>query len=568
MKKSVFFLSAVAIALLTASCNKSLPEELDLKVNPDPMTVKAGKVDVEITGTFPEKKFLKKALVNVTPVLKYGDNEENEIVGETTTYVGEKVTENGILVNQATGATVSQQFSCNYVPEMATAKLYLRVNGKVGKTEYDEEIPDILVAENINATSQLANAKDNKGAVTPDKYQRVIQEMQEADIKFLVMQANLRKSETESEAVKNLQAAIKAANDSANKEINKLEVLGYASPDGTVNLNENLADKRQKEAANFLQKQFKKDKINVNIEGGSTAEDWDGFKELMENSNIQDKELVLRVLSMYSDPEERETQIKNLSAVYENIAEEILPALRRSRLILTTDLIGKSDEEISKLAEEDAAQLSLEELLYAATLKDDPNEKAKIYNKAIELYPDDFRAYNNLGIIKFDQGDVAEARRCYSKALEIEPANPDVNYNAAIAAMADGDLDKAEEYLGKAAGTDADLNAAMGTLYTLKGDYNNAKKAYGSSATNNAAVQQILDQDYAAARQTLANVKEPNATTAYLSAVVGARTNDREAVYSNLRTAIERDAAMKDKAAKDVEFKSFKEDETFLEIVK
>lgn len=568
MKKGLFFLSAVAIALLTASCNKSLPEELDLKVNPDPMTVKAGQVDVEITGTFPEKKFLKKALVNVTPVLKYGENEETEIVGETVTYVGEKVTENGILVNQATGATVSQKFSCKYVPEMATAKLYLRVDGKVGKKVYDEEIDDILVAENINATSQLASAADNKGAVTPDKFQRVIQEMQEADIKFLIQQATLRNSETGSEQVKNLQAAIKAANDSANVEINKFEVIGYASPDGAEKLNQNLADKRQKETAKFLQKQFKKDKMSVAIESNVTAEDWEGFKELMENSNIQDKDLVLRVLSMYSDPEEREAQIKNLSAVYQNIADEILPALRRSRLILTTDLIGKSDEEITKLAEEDAAQLSLEELLYAATLKDDANEKAKIYNKAIELYPDDYRAYNNLGLIHFDQGNVAEARRCYSKALELDPQNPDVNYNAAIAAMADGDLDKAEEYLGKAAGTSSDLNAAMGTYYTLKGDYDNANKAYGNSATNNAAVQQILAEDYAAARQTLANVKEPNATTAYLSAVVGARTNDREAVYSNLRTAIEKDASLKDKAAKDVEFKNFAEDETFQGIVK
>ena len=318
----------------------------------------------------------------------------------------------------------------------------------------------------------------------------------------------------------------------------------------------------------FLQKQLKKDKVSVNIESNTTAEDWDGFKALMENSNIQDKDLVLRVLNMYSDPEEREAQIKNLSAVYGTIAKEILPELRRSRLILTTDLIGKSDEEIKKLAAEDPAQLSLEELLYAASLEDDANEKAKIYQKAIDLYPDDFRAYNNLGMIYFDQGNIAEARRCYNKALEIEPNNPDVNYNAAIAAMADGDLEKAEEHLGKAAGTSADLNAAMGTYYTMKGDYQNAKTAYGTSATNNAAVQQILDEDYAAARQTLANIKEPNATTAYLGAIVGARTNDREAVYSNLKTAIEKDESFKAKAKKDIEFAKFAEDETFLEIVK
>ncbi|MBR1808599.1 MAG: tetratricopeptide repeat protein [Paludibacteraceae bacterium] len=568
MKKSLFFLSAVAVALLTASCNKSLPEELDLKMNPNPMTVVGGQVNVEVTGTFPEKKFLKNALVNVTPVLKYGENEEQEVVGETTTYVGEKVKENGIVINKKEGATVTQKFSCKYVPEMASSKLYLRVNGKVGKKVYDEEIDDIYVGPGMNATSQLADAKDNKGAVTPDKFQRVIQEMQEADIKFLIQQANLRNSETKSDAVKNLQAAIKAANDDENKAINKIEVSGYASPDGTEKMNESLAKQRQAASQKFLQKQMKKDKVDATIESNITAEDWDGFKSLMENSNIQDKDLVLRVLNMYSDPEERETQIKNLSAVYKNIADDILPELRRSRLILTTDLIGKSDEEIQKLAKEDAAQLSLEELLYAATLEEDANEKAKIYQKAIDLYPDDYRAYNNLGMIYFDQGNVAEARRCYSKALEIEPNNPDVNYNAAIAAMADGDMQKAEEYLGKAAGTSADLNAAMGTYYTMKGDYQNAKNAYGNAATNNAAVQQILNEDYAGARQTLANVQNPNATTSYLAAIVGARTNDREAVYSNLKTAIEKDASFKQKAQKDIEFAKFAEDEQFNAIVK
>jgi Flp pilus assembly protein TadD len=230
---------------------------------------------------------------------------------------------------------------------------------------------------------------------------------------------------------------------------------------------------------------------------------------------------------MYADPEEREAQIKNLSAVFKTIADEVLPALRRSRLILTTDLIGKSDEEIATLAKNDAAALNVEELLYAATLTANANEKLAIYKKVTELYANDYRGYNNLGIVYFGQGNVAEARRCYAKALQLDAANADVNYNAGIAAMAEGDLAKAEEYLGKAAGTAGDLNAAMGTLYTMKGDYAAAKNAYGNSASNNAAVQQILNEDYAAALQTLAKVEKPNATTAYLTAVVGARQNNR-----------------------------------------
>jgi Flp pilus assembly protein TadD len=334
-----------------------------------------------------------------------------------------------------------------------------------------------------------------------------------------------------------------------------------------MDLNEKLAKNRQKVAQDFLKKDLKKNKVTNEVEANITAEDWAGFQAAVEQSNMQDKDLVLRVLGMYSDPEEREAQIKNLSAVYKTIADEVLPALRRSRLILTTDLIGKSDEEIAALAKTDAAQLSVEELLYAATLTKDAKEQMAIYQKAAELY-NDYRAYNGMGELYFAEGNIAEARRCYAKALEIQPNDPDVNYNAGLAAMADNDLAKAEEYLGKAAGTKANLNAALGTLYTKKGDYAAAKKAYGNTASNNAAVQQILNEDYAAARQTLNNVKEPNATTAYLKAIVGARTNDKAAVYENLKAAVAKDAALKERAKDDIEFAKFAEEAEFQAIVK
>jgi Flp pilus assembly protein TadD len=407
-----------------------------------------------------------------------------------------------------------------------------------------------------------------KPQITADKFQRIIQEVQEADIRFLIQQSTLRNSELRSQEMKDLHAAIKDADTTVNKAINKLEVAGYASPDGDVELNTKLADARQAKAEKYLQKQLKKAKVNAAIESNVTAEDWAGFQKAMEASNIQDKELVLRVLSMYTDPEEREAQIKNLSAVYKTIADEILPALRRSRLILTTDLIGKSDEEIAALAQSDPRALTVDELLYAATLTQDLAAKMAIYTKATELFPTDYRAYNNIGMIYYMQGEVANARRSFAKALQIDAANPDVNYNAGIAALAENDLVQAEQYLGKAAGTQADLNAAMGTLYTMKGDYAAAKAAYGNEATNNAAVQQILNEDYAAARQTLARVANPNATTAYLSAIVGARTNDREAVYANLKVAVQGNAQLKAKAQSDIEFAKYQQDEQFKAIVK
>jgi len=560
MKKSLFFVSIIAAAMLT-SCG-SVPQPEQINVNPSPLAVVGDKVNAEITGTFPVKKFHKKGILTVTPVLKF---DGRELVGEPVVYVGEKVKDNGSVVKFKEGGKYSQSCSFDYDPAMAKSELYLRFNAKIGKKEV--EIPEVKVADGLVATAKLAEAEDNETVLTADKFQRIIQEMQEADIKFLIQQANLRSSETGSQSVKDLQAAIKDANDDEKKAINKLEVSGYASPDGKMDLNTKLAEQRQSNAQKFLQQQMKKDKVNAEIEANTTAEDWEGFKKAMEESNIQDKDLVLRVLNMYNDPEEREAQIKNLSNVYKTIADEILPALRRSRLILTTDLIGKSDEEIQQLVKEDPSQLNVEELLYAATLTEDKAEKKAIYEKAAEQFGD-YRAYNNLGMINFEEGNIAEARRQYNKALEIEPNNPDVHYNAALAAMADNDLDKAEEHLGKAAGTSGDLKAAQGTYYTMKGDYKAAQEAYGNSATNNAAVQQILNEDYAAARQTLNNVKEPNATTAYLLAVVGARTNDREAVYSNLKVAVERDADLKAKAKDDIEFAKFAEDSQFAAIIK
>ena len=562
MKKSLkVFASVMAFAILTSCGTAVQPEKVT--VNPSPLAVVGNLVEADITGTFPVKKFGTKAVLTVTPVLKYNGT---EAVGESVTYVGEKAKENGTVVSYKEGGKFSLKASFEYVPEMAKSELYLRFTAKSGNKTV--VIPDMKIADGVLSTAKMAEAEDVPAQVTSDKFQRIIQEVQEADIKFLIQQSSLRNSELKAQALKDLNAAIKDADTTANKAINKLEVAGYASPDGEEDLNAKLANARQANAQKYLQKQLKKVKVDATVESNVTAEDWAGFQAAMEASNIQDKELVLRVLSMYTDPEEREAQIKNLSVAFKTIADEVLPALRRSRLILTTDLIGKSDEEIAALAANDPAALNVEELLYAATLTTNNDEKLDIYKKAVAQYANDYRTHNNLGMVYFAQGNLAEANRCYAKALQLEPNNPDVNYNAGLAAMAENDLEKAEAYLGKAAGTEGDLNAAMGTLYTMKGDYAAAEKAYGNTASNNAAVQQILNEEYEAALQTLAKVENPNATTAYLTAVVGARQNNRDAVYANLKVAVERDANLKAKAQNDIEFAKYQAEEAFQAIVK
>ena len=558
MKKSLKLFASVMVFAILTSCGAPVQPE-KVEVNPDPLTVVGNKVEADVTCTFPAKKFGKKAVLTVTPVLKFNGT---EVVGESVTYVGEKAKENGTTVSYKEGGKVTFKVSFDYVPEMAKCELVLRYSTEKGNA------PDQKAADGLVATAKLAEAEDVPAQVTADKFQRIIQEVQEADIKFLIQQTNLRNSELKSQALCDLNAAIKDADTTANKAINKLEVAGYASPDGEEGLNEKLANTRQNNAQKYLQKQLKKAKVDAAIESNVTAEDWAGFQAAMEASNIQDKELVLRVLSMYSDPEEREAQIKNLSVAFKTIAEEVLPALRRSRLILTTDLIGKSDEEIAALAANDPAALNVEELLYAATLTNDLAKKLDIYKKAVAQYGSDYRTHNNLGMVYFEQGNVAEAARCYAKALQIEPTNADVNYNAALAAMAQNDLEKAEAHLGKAAGTQGNLNVAMGTLYTMKGDYEAAKNAYGNSASNNTAVQQILNENYDGALQTLNKVEKPNATTAYLKAVVGARQNDREAVYANVKAAIQQDANLKAKAQNDIEFAKYQTEEAFQALVK
>ncbi len=569
MKKQLFLIVSVVLALGLgfSSCSKkmgALPSDL-IKVAPNPLEVKGGKIEAKVDGTFPEKYFNKKAVVTITPVLKFNGT---EVKGESVSYQGEKVTGNNTVINTKTGGKFSVPASFAYVPEMANSELYLDFAVKVGDKE--STIPSVKVADGAIATATLASAaaQEIAPALTPDKFQRVIQESQEADIKFLIQQANLRNSETRSQDIKDLTAAMKDASSTENKEVASLSVKGYASPDGPLDLNQNLAEKRLNVTSNFMNKELKKIKSKVEIGKDFTAEDWAGFEKLMNESSIQDKDLILRVLSMYSDPEVREREIKNIASAYTVVAEQILPELRRSRIQLIVDVTGKSDEEIAQLAKENASALNVEELLYAATLTDALGEKATIYQQVINIYPEDVRGYTNLAVVNLYDGKIAEATASMKKAANIAPNCPDVNYNLGLIALANGELDKAQQYFGKAAGANADLNQALGTLYIAQGDYTKAKSSFGSTTSNNAALLQILNGDYNAARRTLSAVAAPNGMTSYLGAIIGARTNDRDAVYNNLKAAVKMDKSLAAKAKSDIEFSKFAADETFQTIVK
>lgn len=532
--------------------------------NPQVLEAVGGKVPVTINGKFPEKYFNKKAVVEVTPVLKWNGGEAK---GQTAVFQGEKVEGNNQTISYKAGGNYTMKASFDYVPEMAKSELYLEFKATVGKKVIN--IPPVKIADGVIATSELLGktiASANPSG-SDDAFQRIIKQAKEAKIMFLIQQANLRADQLNSSEMKDFNATIIDVNaDQKGKKLNNIEISAYASPDGGVELNTGLSENREGNTTKYINKELKKNKVDATVDSKYTAQDWAGFQELVSKSNIQDKELILRVLSMYQDPEQRETEIKNISSVYKTLADEILPQLRRSRLTLNYDLIGKSDEEIMAAVNTDPKQLNLEEILYAGTLTDDNGKREMIYTKAVEMFPNDYRAYNNLGELAFRGGNLAKAESFFNKAAQLKAA-PEVNNNLALVALAKGDKAAAEALLGKGSGAKT-LNESLGNLYVAQGQYERAVSAFGDTKTNSAALAQILAKDYNKAKNTLSGIAAPDAYTDYLMAILGARTNNTSMLVSSLSNAIKKDASLAQKAANDLEFAKYATNADFMKLVK
>lgn len=563
MTRKFYLPLLVALVAVLSSCSSKLDElSADyFSVTPQVLEAVGGKVPATINGTFPEKYFNKKAVVEVTPVLKW---DGGQAVGQSAVFQGEKVEGNDQTIAYKAGGNYTMKTVFDYVPEMAKSELFLEFTAKVGNKEV--AIPAVKVADGVISTSEIVaqTVATANVALGEDAFQRIIKEKHDANIMFLIQQANVRSSELKT--AKAFQEEVKAIGEAANKQITNIEISAYASPDGALDLNQGLAEKRQDATAKVVNKNLKKDKMEANVDTKYTAEDWEGFQELVSKSNIQDKELILRVLSMYKEPEQREQEIKNISSVYSDLADEILPQLRRSRLTLNYEIIGKSDEEIANLADNNAKELSLEELLYAATLAKDAAKKEAIYTKATQLFPNDYRAFNNLGKLAYEAGDMDKAENLLKKALTIKE-NPEANMNLGLVALAKGKAAEAESYLGKAAGN-PELNEALGNLYVAQGQYEKAVNAFGDAKTNSAALAQILAKDYNKAKSTLAAVANPDGYTDYLNAVIGAKTNNAAMVISNLKSAVAKDSSLAKKAATDLEFAKYFTNADFLSIIK
>lgn len=555
-----FFHLAVGLSslVLISSCAaklKPLASE-HITADPRPLELVGTEVPASFTINIPSKWMNKNAQVSFVPVLRY---KGGETWGATYTIQGENVRDNNSVVPYEAGGTTHFSTRFTYTPRMQESDLYLSFRATIKGKQVT--LPDVKVGEGVLSTVTLAGVSGCTPVIAPDAFQRVIKDRYDADILFLIQQANVRSSELKKQEVSELRELIENAHEAPNQRVS-VEVQAYASPDGGLALNEKLSAQREKNTSEALHRALARD---IQIAAHYTAEDWEGFRTFVEQSNIQDKDLILRVLSMYTDPEEREREIRNISLVFSQLAQDILPKLRRSRVSALVETIGKSDLEIAELAQTTPQKLTIEELLYAAAIAKTDKEKQQIYQKATGLYPKDARAYNNIAALLILQGKNSEAKTWLERGRSVNDT-PEARLNLALLALEEGKTSEAEELIGQS--LQSDNGEVLALLYLKQGKYEQALKAFSSTKSNNAAIAQLLNRRYDSAMETLNNVVRTNATTDYLKAIVAARMQDDRSAINFLSEAIRRDPALRSRAISDKEFASLANNERFVQLLK
>lgn len=524
----------------------------DFKVSPKPLEVHGGEVTATINGVFPEKYFNRKAIVNITPQWRAA---QGTAEGQSATFQGEKVLGNNQSISYRLGGRYTLKSTFPYKEGMQDGALYATFKARIGKKTV--EIPDVLIAQGLNTTSQLyKQALKGDGLVlAPDSFERIKSQRLDANVKFLINQANLRQSELKNNSVQEFVKLLKRINaDKKNLNLKNVAVSAYASPEGGVSFNEKLAAKRQTNSESYVKQQLQQARMQqAPIDAHYTAQDWEGFRRLVAASNIQDKDVILRVLSMYTDPEQREQQIRNMSLGFRELADAILPELRRSRLTINYETIGRSDEEIKAQYAADATKLSPEELLYAATLETNPAKKETVYRKAAEYYDKDYRAFNNLAKLAYAQGNTAMAESYLQQAQRVNKKAGEALANQGLIALGKGQVDEAANLIAQSVGANG-YGQALGTLEIARGNYAAAVKALAGTHTNAEALAYILTNKLNDAKNALNAVEAPNGLTSYLHAVASARMGNKFAAQSYLKEALEKDPSLKALAEHDPEF--------------
>lgn len=568
----ITFLMASTVLVSCGGLDKMAKEPVPVtwSVNPSPLQLHAEKVPVQINVRFPAKYFDKKAVLVVRPVLRW-EGGEKEL--KPFTLQGESVTDNNKVIPFETGGSYTYNDTLSYVDAMRISRLEVSVKassadksvdipaGKFGKLADGVVTTPLLVKDGMlvdNGTSGFGKTMNMTSMLPSSSFKTF-----SADIHYSLQQSNVRPEELKKDDLKNLMnEALNAKN--AQLVLQSIEISSYASPDGPYELNDGLSKNRGKSAADYVDGQFKKNKIDGykdKITKTETAEDWAGFQTELEKSNIRDKELIRRVLSMYSDPVVREREIKNMSEAYTELKSSILPELRRSKLNLKYQTKALTSEEVIAMAKSNPNVLSQAELFFAAQNVPSLDDKISIYKTYIAKYPSDWKAFNNLGNVYIEKGDLASAKTNLLKANELQPNTGSVLNNLGVISMGEKDYNKAYDYFKSAKGAgenSAEVNQNLGTLQIMKAEYNEAVANFGSIKSFNAALAQLMSGDAAAAASTITEVEKTkkDAAVYYLRAVIGARQNELDVVYTNLRTAISKDGKWKDYAKKDMEFRA------------
>ncbi|MEO8590114.1 MAG: hypothetical protein ABI432_12140 [Flavobacteriales bacterium] len=550
-----------AAALVITGCGgigkmKKYVENIKYTVDPNPLIVQGDSVAVSINGNFPGKYFAKKALVELTPTLTYTGGETPY---KMVAFQGEKAVGNGTVIPYETGKAFSYTHKVAYTPAMSESELMIKILAKQGKKELPFD--PFKIADGVITTPYLMKS-DDKVLLARDAFQRITSHSEEATINYLVNASVVRPGELKDADVMSMAAFIKALAAKTNITLKGMAIDAWASPEGELALNEHLADDRAKSAKGWAKGEMARGKVAAG-KGDSLytlsprGEDWDGFKKAMQASSVKDKDLVLRVLEMYSDVSQRESEIKNMAATYTEIAENILPALRRSEMVLNYDVVGRSDEEITAASRTMPDSLSVEELLYAATLTTDLNEQLRIYNEAARVYPGDYRGANNAGYVLMMQNKLAEAETQFQRANSTTD-NPISTNNLGVVARLKGDRKKAMELYHKATAAGPEVKYNMGLIDIQNGDYSSASSNMGGNNTFNAALAKTLGGDAAGAQRILEQSGDDTAMGHYLMAIIGARQNNGDMVRNHIGMAVQKDASLREKAMKDLEFRAFK----------
>jgi hypothetical protein len=575
-----FAVFALAAVLLSGCAGlnkmKKNADQIKFNVSPEVLETHAGEVDVDITGRFPAKYFNKKATLVATPVLKY---EEGQTEYEPVTLQGENVEANNKVISYNAGGSFSYSDAADFKNEMRKSELYMNITASKGSKSVDFD--PIKIADGVIATSTLVanypkpilgvrREANNSGKYDPniDPFQRIVPDEMLADIHYLINRANLRGEELTAEDVVEYLEYTQKANEDKNIDLKDVQVSAYASPDGEIDFNTELAADRKNTSSDFLAEKLKEAGVNINLKTRYTPEDWEGFKEELEKSNIQDKELILRVLSMYTDPEVREREIRNLSETFTALAEKVLPELRRAKLLTSVELIGKTDAELKSLAQSDPASLNPAELLYAATLFEDLDEQLEVYNSFQKVYPDDWRGPNNAGYVLVKQMNYDDAKPLFEKAERLKNDEPVIKNNLGAIALYEGNVDKAETLFGAASGAGDEVNYNLGIVSIKKANYDQAVRYFGSFEDVNSALAKMLTGNNNGALRDLEAFERENCfMKEYLKAVIGARTAKETLMYDSLEEAVSINSEVKEWAKTDLEFAEYFNNSRFQEIV-